>query len=563
MKKLFFSAVLLFSITAANSQTTYDRVYQILQTNCAASCHNSGYPTGNLLMDGTKQDVLNNLINVTPDNATAASKGFKRVKPGDARKSFLFHKVNQGLDPNVSLQPNEGDAMPYGLSALSQVEREMIRQWIIFGAQDSVYPYADENVITQYYNGFAEQRETPLPVPNPNDGYQIYYGPIFLMPGEEVEFDMKAFLYNNSDLEVHKMNVLMNKESHHMAIFKYLPGNDTIFPDGLKKVNSLLDAAGLFYSAEVVAQWPNSLEIELPTGTALFWDSNTVLSISYHILNYSDSIIAAEAHMNVFTRPRSVSTIEMTSYPVRYDGHPQYQGGWDVANLIIPPTNGADTTYSINQWHADSTYFWNIWSIQAHSHKYGKDYNVWLRNNDGSKGCQIYDGTYDVTHTFDQGFYDWEHPPLRYFDPPLAVDMSTGMVHESTYNNNTNNTINFGLTTEDEMFVTYIFYYKSQSPIGTFDPCPLVSIDNKVLSNLVKVYPNPAQNEFTVEISQDLNIENTSFRILDIMGKELISADISDEIKFSINTSRLSGGCYYYQLISSGVSVATGKIIKE
>jgi hypothetical protein len=562
MRILFFALGILAFNFKLFSQTTFDRVYQILQTNCTGYCHNSGNPTGNLLMDGTKQDVLNNLVNVTPDNTTAASNGYKRVKPGDARKSFLFHKVNQGLDPNISLQSGEGNAMPDGQHAISQVEREMIRQWIIFGAQDSLYPYADENVITQYYNGFAEQRETPLPVPNPGIGYQIYYGPVFLMPGEEVEFDMKAFLYNNADLEVHKMNVLMNKESHHMAIFKYHSNNDTLFPDGLKKVNSLLDAAGLFYAADVVAQWPNSLEIELPAGTALFWDSNTVLSISYHILNYSDSIITAEAHMNVFTRPRNVNTIEMTSYPVRYDGHPQYQGGWDVANLIIPPTNGGDTTLSINQWHADSTHYWNIWSIQAHSHKYGKDYDVWLRNSDGSKGCQVYNGSYDVTHTFDTGIYDWEHPPLRYFDPPLAVDMTKGMIHESTYQNNTPNPIYFGLTTEDEMFVTYIFYYKSQNPIGTFDPCPLVGIGN-LNNSYVKLFPNPTTGVTVVNIHPDIELNNASIKIYNILGEEIYSENNISKLSTYFDLGQAAGGQYFYRLTNNGALISSGKIVKE
>ncbi|HXH18996.1 MAG TPA: T9SS type A sorting domain-containing protein [Chitinophagales bacterium] len=534
------------------SQTTFDRVYSILQTRCTGNCHSYGNPTGSLRFDDTKQNVLNNLINVTPDNDAAESRGLKRVWPGDARKSFLFQKVNRGLDANISLRNDEGAPMPKDTLALSEVEREMIRQWIIFGAADTGYHYVDEQLITDYYNGFAEARDPSLPVPDPSEGYQIYYGPIFLAPGREIEFDAKFPLYNTEDVEVYRMNVAMNKESHHMAVFKYKPGMDALVPPGLKRVNNLGDAAALFFSAEVVAQWPNSLEVELPQGTALMWDSNSVLNISYHILNYSDSIIAAEVYYNIYTRPRQPGTIPMVSYPVRYDGHPVYQGGWDVQNLILYPSPN-DTTLRITQYSPDSTFYWNLWSIQAHTHKFGKDYNVWLRNPDGTKGEIIYDGSYDVTHSFDQGFYDWEHPPLRYFDPPQSVDMTAGMIHEAVYNNNTGDTIGFGLKTTDEMFVSYIFFTKSQTPLGI--------LPNKVFNDVhVKIYPNPAQQQAKIHIGPDVVLKNACFRVFDLLGKEVLTVNDLSERQFVLNTQHLPGGNYFYRLVNDGQQVASGKL---
>ncbi len=553
MRNPFINTILLtlFSTTLF-SQTTFDRVYQILQTKCSPTCHNYGSPDGNMRLDGTKEDMLANLINVTPDNDAADSMGYKRIMPGDARKSFLFRKISQGLDVNVDLPNGFGAPMPKDTTVLTEVEREMIRQWIIFGAEDSVYPYADEQLITAFYNGFAEARTPALPIPDPSEGYQIYYGPIFLAPGVEVEFDGKFLMNNPIDVEVHRMNVEMNKESHHMAVFKYKPGQDSSVFNGLKKVNNIGDAAALFYSAEVVAQWPNSLEVELPQGTALMWNANAVLSISYHILNYSDSIVAAELYYNIYTRPQSSSTIPMVSYPVRYDGHPVYQGGWDVFNLIIPPT-GEDTTLRITQHHPDSTFYWNLWSIQAHTHKWGTDYNVFLRNPDGTKGDIIYNGSYNVTHTFDQGFYDWEHPPLRYFDPPLSVDQTIGMIHEATFNNNTSDTIGFGLKTTDEMFVSYIFFTKSETPIGI--------LQDRVFNDThVKIYPNPIQQQAWIHIGPDVVLKNAEFRVYDLQGKEvLLVRDVKDR-QFTLVTKNLSSGNYFYRLVNDGQVAATGKI---
>ncbi len=561
MKKNLLTLATVFSVTFAYSQTTFDRVYQILQTNCAGYCHNSGNPTGNLQFDVSKQDVMNNLVGVTPDNTTAASRGLLRVYPGDARKSFLFQKINHGLDSHISLQSGEGDPMPQGGAPISEIEREMVRQWIIFGAGDTIYPYADETVITAYYNGFAEARDPSLPIPDPSEGYQIYYGPIFLMPNVEIEFDGKFPLFNTYDAEVHKMNVAMNKESHHMAVFKYHSGNDTLVAPGLKQVNSIVDAADLFFTADVVAQWPNSLEVELPQGTALFWDSSSVLNISYHVLNYSDSIIMAEIYMNVYTRPRQPNTIEMTSYPVRYDGHAQYQGGWDVFSLVILPT-GTDTTLSINQWHQDSTHYWNIWSIQAHTHQLGKDYNIYTRTDNGDKDCHVYIGKYNTDHTFNQGFYDWEHPPLRYFDPPLSVDMSKGLIHEAVFNNNTPDTVGFGLKTTDEMFVSYIFFYKTPTPSGVIDPC-LVSVDEIENLSFVKLFPNPSANKIHVEWNHDKPLNHASFKIYNLMGSEVLSVSKLKETSFSVDVNELAQGQYLYRITNNGETIASGKFLKE
>lgn len=552
MKKSLFLSVVLFSASASLfSQTTFDRVYQIVQARCI-SCHNADTLAGQMNLHGTKQDVLNALINVTPYNENAAAAGYKRVIPGDARNSFLFRKISQGLDVNVSLPNGFGAPMPKDTTVLSEVEREMIRQWIIFGAEDTGYAYADESVITDFYNGFAEARPEALPLPNPSEGYQLYYGPIFLRPGVEVEFDGLFKLYNDIDVEVHKMNVEMNKESHHMAVFKYKPGQDSAVFNGLKKVNNIGDAAALFYSADVVAQWPNSLEVELPEGTALMWDNNAALSISYHILNYSDSIIAAELYYNIYTRPRQSSTKPMLSYPVRYDGHPVYQGGWDVFSLFLPPTN-RDTTLRITQYSPDSTFYWNLWSIQAHTHQLGTDYKVYARNPDGTKGEIIYNGKYDVTHTFNQGFYDWEHPPLRYFGQPYSIDQTVGMIHEATFKNDTPDTVGFGLKTTDEMFVSYIFFTKSEHPVGILP-------DRVFNETQVKIYPNPAQEMAWISIGPDVQLKRAEFRVYDLLGKEVLLMSNLQDRQFTVNTASLSSGTYFYRLVNDGKVMGTGKI---
>jgi hypothetical protein len=179
---------------------------------------------------------------------------------------------------------------------------------------------------------------------------------------------------------------------------------------------------------------------------------------------------------------------------------------------------------------------------------------VWARNTDGTKGEWLYDGTYNPTYTFRTGSYDWQHPPLRIFNPMKPVDMSIGLIHEASFYNNTPNTVGFGLRTTDEMYVTYIFYAKMQSPVGI--------LPEKVFNDAhVRIYPNPVQQTAFVRISPDVDLKNAEFRMYDLMGKEVLSEKNIADGNFTINLSRLSKANYFYRLINDDQMASSGRIM--
>lgn len=419
------------------------------------------------------------MVNVTPSTAAAAAKGYKLADPGDPRNSFLFKKASHGLDVNFLLDANEGAAMPSGSNALSQTEREMIRQWILFGAKDTGTFVNEQTIIDFYVGQGGLPRQQPLAPPAANEGIQLYWGPLFMTVGHEFEYSSNYNVRNPIVADVTRMNVTENEESHHFAVYKYYNGHDTIVEPGMHKINGIVDEAALFYHADVIAQWPNNIDLQYPAGTGYLFDTNSVLNITYHLINYNDSIIAAEAYINIYYQPHQTNTIPIKTAQIRYGGDP-------VRDLVIPNT-GLDTTFVINQVEPDSAFFWNIISMQAHTHKLGKEFNVWSLNGDGSKDSLIYNGHYDPTYSFDQGVYLWDNPPYRSFNPPYPVDLRKGLVHEATFRNNTANWVGFGLTTNDEMYVTFIVYYKSEFPTGV--------TEETISDNNIKWYPNPVNNE--------------------------------------------------------------------
>lgn len=480
---------LVFCSTSVLGQTTFDRVKVIFDNNCTTGCHSGANPDAQLNLSGSVEEVYNEIVNVTPLNPAAVTAEMKLVDPGYPERSFLFAKIAGDIDPIDHLIPAMGGLMPQNQSQLAYEEIELVRQWILYGT-DTVSDYVNPQLLSDYYNGpTGMARMEPLTPPDPSEGFQIHYGPFFLNPLEEVEYFYKFDTRLTEAAEVDRVNIVINEFSHHTALYRYYPEADTNFVPGLRPVNSIVDAAGVYYSSDIIGQWPNSQDLVLPEGTAFFWHENAVVDLNYHLPNYStDSILAGEFYMNVYTNPSGTAQQEMKSFPV-------YYGGSDPSALVLPP-GISDSIYTIDQHETDTAYTWYMWSMMAHTHQFGQDYQVWLRNPDGTKGDNVYNGHYDATYSFDQGFYDWEHPPFRTFDDELLeVDFSNGLIHEATFSNPTNETVWFGLSTTDEMYVTYLQYVEE----------PILGINDRegLALNPLKVYPNPTND--AINLAFDMN----------------------------------------------------------
>ena len=60
------------------------------------------------------------------------------------------------------------------------------------------------------------------------------------------------------------------------------------------------------------------------------------------------------------------------------------------------------------------------------------DWDIFERNPNGSAGNQLYEGYYNMDYQFNQGYFDWEHPPVRYFNQCQLAD--TGLIQIKTPN---------------------------------------------------------------------------------------------------------------------------------
>jgi len=379
--------------------------------------------------------------------------------------------------------------------------------------------------------------------PNINDGFQIRFGPILLGPNEEIEYKLIKKLNLENSIEVNRLDLDMNDESHHFIIYENESTNN--IDDGLRTVSNIFDVLdGTF-----IQGWQDDFNTDFPTGTAFYWDSDIELDLNYHCRNYnSDSILFAEAYVNVYTQPTGTANKIMEATLNLYN--PEFP-----FSLMLPANQvstyeaydinelGSQFYENLNLTQAEPLY---IYMLTSHTHQLGTDYDMFKRELDGSKGSQIFEGFYNYDYTFNQGYYDWEHPPVRYFDPPIEILPGEGIIHRAEYNNFTNDLVTFGLTTGDEMMLYYC-QFTVGSPANTKEESLVDFI----------IYPNPATNNFIISSEEMIS----QVQLYSSLGKLLYDNNNLNNFTHNVNLSNdISKGLYFVKLKSSS-KIQTKKII--
>jgi hypothetical protein len=291
----------------------------------------------------------------------------------------------------------------------------------------------------------------------------------------------------------------------------------------------------------MINAWQMSFDTHLPEGTAYVWPTGSVLDMNFHLKNYSlDSVLAAEVYFNVYTVPNS-QPIEVMYSDLVTD-----------FNIIIPADN-APHTFTQADYSTSATRYWNLWQLTSHTHKYGTDFDIFKRNANGTQGDQIYEGWYNTDYTFNHGYYDFSHPPIRQFSPLEQINPRNGLIQKATFRNTGNSLVYFGLTTNDEMKLYYVQYTLGDliNPTG---------IEENTASEFY-VYPNPAEKMFTINLNltSETNIE---ILISDISGRTVMQRKYgkltTGNQNLTIDTE-LSDGVYLVNMISDK-GISTQKI---
>lgn len=550
----------------AIAQSTWQDVYTILNTNCAGSgCHGGARPDFDVTASSAV--LYDALVGVGVINPAAAAKDHKYIDPGYPARSFLLRKVANCLSGDLALDlPAEGNPMPDGRPELAEQDVELIRQWILFGAPETGN-VVDKSVINEYYTiGGVPKIERPTP-PKSCEGFQVHMGPLFFKAGEESEWFQRYDLNLPDTLEVTGLELFFNDESHHFILRKFKDGTAQSWPQGVTPLNPLtaFDA-----DKDYVMAWQDNESFILPNGTAYIWKPTESLDLNLHMFNYHNQILPGEVYINVYTQPKGNALKEMKSALIT-----------NLAFFI--PANNQPITFTDNNNYQNVS----IWTLTSHTHKYGINYDIFFKNDNGTKGRQIFDGTYNYRQGFDTGVYDWEHPPTARYEPFLdmtdTINNGTrpkGIIHEATYKNYGSSGVGFGFTTNEEMMIYYMQYVDGHfdipanptwvAPCSTevfTDPCLKVGImEYANYSGIgINMYPNPSTGIANIEYTLNKSAANVSLEVVNVLG-EVVSVLVSNESQptgdynFQFNGAENSQGVYFVRLLVDG-KLSTQKLI--
>lgn len=530
---------------------TFDKVVTIINNNgCALSaCHDAENPAASLDLSGDKNSIYKALIDIVPQNKVAADKNNLLVKPGDPARSFLYRKINYDLHSDSKLTEGEFQPMPTGASMQKQ-DIELIRQWILFGAKNDDTDYVDADVLEEYYTlGGLDAIEAPEP-PASGKGYQLQFGPIFLGPNEEVEYIYRYELQNPEEVEINRIDVAMNQQSHHFLFFKFDDGSEYDQATGLLPVDFFNNVA-ITNNTKMIAGWAYSRDFVLPEGTAFKWGENEVLKLNYHILNPSStSILPAKLYVNIYTQPVGTAIMEMHS-----EFHLSVEEDRTVG-ISFPPGEKTHKWYMRNFDEARQNQPVHIWLLGSHTHKYGVDFDMYTYKSN-TIGEQVYEGFYNADHTIPQNFYDYSEPPFKIFDDYLTLKENDALYIEGKYNNTSNETVRLGLTTKDEMFGMFVNYL-----VGDITKLPgyiMSAVEQSSIELGWSVYPNPAKEFIQVNLPENkqayqLKLYNATGHLLEQTTTSLSSN------QHLIKTNTYSSGVYMLQ-IQTGNFTDTKKLI--
>ena len=495
--------VMMFLLAASSNyaQSTYQAVYNIFQAKCT-TCHGGGSPSGAMDLSTSMATVYTTMVGANPVNPAALARGDKCIDPGYPHRSFLLRKCQNGLDADNGIVPAEGNPMPNTGPPLSNKEIELIRQWVYQGAPQTGN-VVDTTVINKYYNGYGISYVAPHPLPTDPGSFQVHLGKIFLDTLSEEEYFIKYDLKLPDTVEVNRIELFLPNASHHFIIYKLLPGDAGMFANGLRIQNPLTGAGSSTGYNTMVSAFQTSRDDSLPVTTAYQWETSTVLDLNHHLFNTNiDSIGATDVYFNVYTQPKGTAAHIMYSTLV-------------TNTSIYIPNDGVDHTFTSSSFTASAPNMWNIWLLSSHTHKYGVDFDIFLRNPGGSMGTQLFEGYYNSTYTFNEGYYDWEHPPVEHFSPLLTMNPRDGLIQRAKYNNTGPSAVYFGLTTKDEMML-YFVQYTLGAPLSAAGIA--TNNDNNAIN--FNAYPNPYSDN--TQISYSLNGRTAvSLMVYDVLGNKI------------------------------------------
>ena len=447
-------------IVSSENETrhTWQIINEDILTPKCANCHYQGSffaETSNLIL--TEDVAYSQLLNRVPDNNSANADDLVLISNETGMlgllRSYLWEKININNEVHFyGEHPQYGEIMPLGGPFLKNGELDFIEDWIWAGAPEEGI-VADPLILNDQSEYSAPEFTPPDP---PVLGFQYHIGPFDVLPNTEREF-LYYVPSESNDYYVNRVEIAMAPGSHHFIAYKFsddyngpLPENYTyrdihdpyiyespFNPEWIENIMALQEHTFIFGT-----QWP-VWDYSFPEGVALKITTDYGLDLNPHYFNYTDETIQGEVYLNLHASlPQDV---------VHEAGILQLGNN----NISLPPnqtttleeefsTSGILNGINIEPPNANSEL--KIFQLFSHAHQLMTRFDILIKHQNGQE---------ELIYTA----LDYEHPPILELDPPLTLQQGQSIISRATYNNTTNDYVNFGLLSTDEMMIIFGLVY--------------------------------------------------------------------------------------------------------
>ena len=450
-----------FGETGKEDTSTYhDIQHHIFDKSCVnTACHGAPANAGGLSL--AYENSYQNLVGQTPKNPAAAAAGMKLVDPGTPDNSFILTKLSGPTAPEL------GARMPLTAGKLHDGKIEALRKWITAGAprEEQLAGIGDLAVLRDPEDTF----EAPAPPPL-GQGYQLHLPKFKIEAGKELEVFYATQLKDangqtpKGDIFVNGFDIFYPIGSHHFILYRatrlglrrgllekgIVPGVGVNPEDTFRVVNPQDSGEGghlaLLDRLPVIGSQRAETAIRFPEDVALRIAGDTVFDMNSHYVNLlgTDTLIG-ETYVNLWTLPpedvkyeakgfaASNKDIEVPPGTTRV-----VEGQWLVSNALkLLRLQGYRNVTELN-----------VFQVTSHMHRHGELFEVFRISTD------------EVLHKS----VAYDNAPLNLFNPPLKLAVGDGLRFECTHSNyDTDKTIRYGVTSEDEMAIMFGFYYIPQT----------------------------------------------------------------------------------------------------
>jgi len=181
----------------------------------------------------------------------------------------------------------------------------------------------------------------------------------------------------------------------------------------------------------------------------------------------------------------------------------------------------------------------NIFQLFSHAHRLNTEFKIFRINQDDPEYKELIYIS-----------YDWEHPPIMKFDPPMFLNLRDGIEMEATYNNYTDEVVEFGLLSIDEMMISFGLYFTGEQLAN--NKYDLLPGELSLHSN----FPNPFNPITTIQYSlpEDGSVNIFIYDVAGRLVKTLVSSSQTSGYKSiqwdgtNNKNEAVAGGVYFYTL---------------